>query len=85
MILQQGQVFRCVNRGCAAEIKVTASSIDGGFAFKCCCGGVMKKRYSKPLLTIICGNESAARVFLAPTNRSVKHRPDQECEAPELC
>jgi hypothetical protein len=85
MILQQGQVFRCVNPECAAEIKVTTSSISGDFAPKCCCGSVMKKRYSKPLLRIISENEPATRVFWPVPNRSTKHTSDQEGQAPDLC
>lgn len=88
MILQEGQVFRCVNPVCAAELKVTSSSIEGDFAIKCCCGSVMKKRYSKPVLRIISENDPAARVFLASTealHHAVEHRSDREGSASSLC
>jgi hypothetical protein len=50
MILRKGQRYRCQNRECGAEIEVTRDSIGGASNPKCCCGEVMKKVYSKPVL-----------------------------------
>ncbi len=65
MILYEGQVYRCQNHACAAEIKITKASRCGEFNFRCCCGSVMKKPYSKPVLKVIAGNDQEARVFFA--------------------
>jgi hypothetical protein len=52
MMMRKGQRFRCQNPGCAAEIEVTKDSIEGESGVTCCCGAVMKKPYSKPVLEI---------------------------------
>ena len=65
MILHEGQVYRCLNPICAAEIKVVRTPIDGDFTPKCCCGSDMKKPYLKPVLKIIAEDDQAARVFIA--------------------
>lgn len=65
MILHEGQVYRCQNQACAAEIKITKASHGGEFNFKCRCGTVMKKPYSKPVLKVIAENDQAAQAFFA--------------------
>ena len=69
MIAYEGQVYRCQNPACAAEIKIIKASRGGEFNFKCCCGGVMKKPYSKPLFKVIAENDQAACVFLVRTEQ----------------
>jgi hypothetical protein len=51
MILQKGQVFRCQNKQCSAEMQITKDSIEGESNPKCCCGAEMKKAWTTPLLT----------------------------------
>jgi hypothetical protein len=53
MMLRKGQRFRCQNKECGAEIEVTKNSIEGESGVTCCCGGVMKARYSKPVVKTV--------------------------------
>jgi hypothetical protein len=49
MRLKQGQVWRCINEACAAQILVTeAGGLDEGSNPRCCCGSVMKMPYGRP-------------------------------------
>jgi len=50
MILYRGEIYRCQNPLCAAEIRVEKRSIDGTASVTCCCRGRMKKLYTKPRL-----------------------------------
>jgi hypothetical protein len=50
MIMRMGQIYRCQNEQCRAEIKVTKDSIEGDSNPRCCCGAEMKKPYSTPIL-----------------------------------
>lgn len=50
MILRRGQMYRCQNRICGAEVRVERGSIDGSYSPTCCCGAVMKKPYEPPTL-----------------------------------
>ena len=52
MLLQKGEIYRCQNRMCAAEIEIKRPSIEGHSAVTCCCGNIMKKPYSAPQLRI---------------------------------
>jgi hypothetical protein len=52
MMLQKGQRYRCQNPECGAEIEVIKESIEGASGVRCCCGELMKRRYSKPLMKI---------------------------------
>lgn len=50
MIMVEGQVYRCQNRQCGAEVKVISGSVEGGANPRCCCGAEMKKPYTTPTL-----------------------------------
>lgn len=45
MIMLEGQVYRCQNPRCCAEVRVEKESIDGFSNPICCCGAEMKKPY----------------------------------------
>jgi predicted nucleic acid-binding Zn ribbon protein len=51
--MQRGQVYRCQNMGCRAEIEVKKASIEGPSNPRCCCGAEMKKAYNKPVLMML--------------------------------
>lgn len=51
MILRMGQVLRCQNRQCRAEIQVIKDSVEGKSNPMCCCGGEMKKLWITPFLS----------------------------------
>jgi hypothetical protein len=49
MRLERGQVWRCLNGACGAQVLVTETgSLNGGNNPRCSCGSVMKMPYSKP-------------------------------------
>lgn len=50
MMLRKGERVRCQNQECGAELEVMKDSIEGEFSVTCCCGAMMKKPYSAPLL-----------------------------------
>ena len=50
MITRAGEIYRCQNEHCRAEIKVTKGSLEGDSNPRCCCGAEMKKPYSTPVL-----------------------------------
>jgi hypothetical protein len=51
MRLEPGQIWRCINQACVAEIRVMESSgLTGGSNLRCTCGSLMKMPYSKPQL-----------------------------------
>lgn len=47
-ILRKGQVYRCQNPGCGAEIQVKTESISGLSNPICCCGAQMQRLYEPP-------------------------------------
>jgi hypothetical protein len=49
MRFKQGQVWRCLNDACRAELLVTETGIlaEGGNP-RCCCGSMMKMPYEQP-------------------------------------
>jgi len=49
-MMQSGQLYRCQNAKCRAEIEVKSASIEGPSNPKCCCGAEMKKAYRPPVL-----------------------------------
>lgn len=57
MILRNGQIYRCQNRQCRAEIEVTKESIEGESNPRCCCGAEMKKPYTAPVLRALKASE----------------------------
>ncbi len=48
--MRAGQHYRCQNRECRAEVEVSKDSIEGLSNPICCCGAVMKRTYTKPVL-----------------------------------
>ena len=50
MHMNEGHVYRCRNRDCGREIKVTKSSIESTSKPRCSCGAEMKRPYEKPVL-----------------------------------
>jgi hypothetical protein len=49
MRFKQGQVWRCLNDACGAQLLVTESGVlhEGGNP-RCCCGSLMKMPYQHP-------------------------------------
>lgn len=58
--MRKGQRFRCQNPGCRAEIEVIKDSMEGASNPRCCCGTVMKKLYSKPVLRTLDKDDAIA-------------------------
>jgi hypothetical protein len=50
MTATEGQIYRCQNRHCNAEIHVIRPPIENLSNFKCRCGADMKKPYAAPTL-----------------------------------
>jgi len=50
MIMGKGQLFRCENPRCEAEIRVEKESIYGFTNPICCCGAEMKTAYEPPAI-----------------------------------
>ena len=49
MRFKQGQLWRCLNDACGAEITVSVNGmLDEGGNPRCCCGSVMKMPYDQP-------------------------------------
>ena len=49
MRLKRGQVWRCINLGCGAEIQVVGDAgPEDGSNPRCTCGSIMKMHYTKP-------------------------------------
>ena len=48
MFMNEGQIYRCQNRKCNCEIRVTKSSAEAKSNPRCCCGAEMKKPYIAP-------------------------------------
>ena len=69
MILNEGQMYRCQNPLCAAEIRVAKQSIDGPAAVTCCCGSRMKKLYTKPQLRIYSTDSSIKEMTISLIER----------------
>jgi len=49
-IMRPGQVYRCQNPRCGAEIRVNKESTDGLSNPICCCGAQMRRLYEPPAL-----------------------------------
>ncbi|HEV3483581.1 MAG TPA: hypothetical protein VGR97_14780 [Candidatus Acidoferrales bacterium] len=50
MVLQKGQIYRCQNLQCHAEMQIVKDSVEGESNPKCCCGAEMKKLWNTPVL-----------------------------------
>jgi hypothetical protein len=49
MRLKRGQVWRCLNDACGAQVLVTETGgLEDGGNPRCCCGSMMKMPYEKP-------------------------------------
>ena len=49
MRFKEGQVWRCLNDACGAQLTVTTSGeLDEGGNPRCCCGSLMKMPYEQP-------------------------------------
>jgi hypothetical protein len=53
MWMTEGQVYKCQNRDCGCEVKVTKPSIESNSNPRCSCGVEMKKPYKKPVLRML--------------------------------
>ena len=53
MSTTEEQVYRCQNRTCGCEMRVTKPSLETDLNPRCCCGAEMKKPYTKPELRIL--------------------------------
>lgn len=63
MTATEGQIYRCQNRQCNAEIQVLRSPVESLSSFKCRCGAVMKKPYTAPTIREL-KREASAPVFV---------------------
>ncbi len=64
MRLERGQVWRCINHVCGAEIQVREpSAITDGSNPRCSCGSMMKMPYSKPRLRRFEATEEVKRLL----------------------
>jgi len=71
MRFKQGQVWRCLNDACGAELMVTGTGLlDKGSNPRCCCGSVMKMPYEQP------------RIRFSEESREVKNLLQQLATAP---
>jgi hypothetical protein len=50
MLMNEGQIYRCINTSCLCEVKVIRGSMEASSNPRCCCGTEMKKPYAKPTL-----------------------------------
>jgi hypothetical protein len=50
MLMRKGQVYRCQNPRCGAELQVERESADGFSNPICCCGAEMARQYDAPAL-----------------------------------
>jgi hypothetical protein len=50
MTVTEGQIYRCQNRECNAQIQVIRPPRESSANFKCRCGAEMKKPYASPAL-----------------------------------
>ena len=64
MRLERGQLWRCTDPACGAEIQVKEpSAITDGSNPRCSCGNIMKMPYSKPQLRRFKASEDAKRLL----------------------
>jgi hypothetical protein len=64
MRLERGQVWRCIDQKCGAEIQVKEpSAITDGSNPRCSCGNIMKMPYSKPQLRRLEATENVRRLL----------------------
>jgi hypothetical protein len=53
MRFQEGQVWRCLNDACGAQVTVSASGeLQEGDNPRCCCGSQMKMPYEQPRIRL---------------------------------
>ena len=45
--------WHCTNPACGCEVLVETGAVLNGENPRCCCGGVMKKKYASPVLTYL--------------------------------
>lgn len=57
--MRKGQYYLCQNPECRLEIAVRKDSIEGPSNPRCCCGAVMKRSYSKPVLRALDKDEAS--------------------------
>ena len=62
-MMQRGQLYRCQNAECRAEIAVKEASIEGSGNPVCCCGAEMKKAYGAPVLRELTQDEAVVAEF----------------------
>jgi hypothetical protein len=48
MTMDKGQRYRCQDANCRLEVVVIEPSKEAVLNPRCCCGGEMKRRYTKP-------------------------------------
>lgn len=53
MIMLKGEVYRCQNPSCRAEVRVEKESRENSSNPICCCGTQMKKPYEPPRLSTL--------------------------------
>jgi len=64
MRFKQGQVWRCLNDACGAELTVTATGeLDEGGNPRCCCGSLMKMPYGQPKLRLTEDSQEVRRLL----------------------
>lgn len=63
MVLGKGQIYRCQNRQCRAEIQIVKDSVEGESNPKCCCGAEMKKLWNTPVLRRLSATPELLGVF----------------------
>ena len=64
MRLESGQLWRCTDQVCGAEIQVKEpSAITDGANPRCSCGKIMKMPYSKPQLRRFEATQDAKRLL----------------------
>jgi hypothetical protein len=64
MRFTQGQVWRCLNDACGAELTVTLTGeLDEGGNPRCCCGSLMKMPYEQPKLRLTEDSQEVRRLL----------------------
>jgi len=64
MRFKQGQVWRCLNGACGAQLTVTTTGeLDEGGSPRCCCGSLMKMSYEQPRLSLTEDSQEVRRLL----------------------
>lgn len=64
MRLKQGQIWRCQNDACGAEILVTETGgLEDGGSPRCSCGSIMKMPYTAPKMRSYVASEELRRLL----------------------